>query len=187
MNSKTKLITYSALMCALIIISTLWLKFSIPGTDVLVTTQVFFIILCGQILPWKYCVYTVGIYLFLGLFGLPVFSAVSGPAVIATPSFGYLLAFPFAAATVSLTREKLPKQKSSRYIASSVGIVVNYIIALAYIAALKGLYLDAPVSMGVLLSAYCFAFLPMDVIKGILAAMLGQRLEKPLHLQGIEA
>ncbi|NLO86201.1 MAG: biotin transporter BioY [Clostridiales bacterium] len=186
MNNKTKLITYSALMCALIVISTLWLKFSIPGTDVLVTTQVFFVILCGQILPWKYCVYTIGVYLFLGLLGLPVFSAVAGPAVIATPSFGYLLAFPFSAAAVSITRKKLPSQKSSRYIASLVGIVVNYVIALAYIAALKGLYLGSPVSMGVLLSAYCFAFLPMDVIKGILAALLGQRLEKPLRLYSMD-
>ncbi|MEG0270133.1 MAG: hypothetical protein RR821_07750, partial [Clostridia bacterium] len=60
MNRQVKMLSYSALMCALIIVSTLWFKFGIPGTDVLVTTQVFFVLLCGQLLPTRYCLYTMG-------------------------------------------------------------------------------------------------------------------------------
>lgn len=73
MTKQVRLLTYSALMCALIIVSTLWLKFSIPGTDMMVTTQVFFVLLCGFLLPPKYCLYTLGAYLLLGLIGLPFF------------------------------------------------------------------------------------------------------------------
>ena len=75
MNKQVRLLTLSALMCALIIVSTLWLKFTIPGTDVMVTSQVFFVLLCGLLLPPRYCFYTLGTYLLLGLAGLPVFSA----------------------------------------------------------------------------------------------------------------
>ncbi|MEF9879976.1 MAG: biotin transporter BioY [Clostridia bacterium] len=182
MNRQVKMLSYSALMCALIIVSTLWFKFGIPGTDVLVTTQVFFVLLCGQLLPARYCLYTMGAYLFIGLVGVPVFSAAAGPAVLATPSFGYLLGFPFAAAAVSIACGKLKQIKGGRLIASLIGVVVNYVIALLYIAALKGLYLGTPVPIGTLLFAYCFAFLPLDIVKAVLAALLAMRLEKPLHL-----
>ncbi|MEG2315276.1 MAG: biotin transporter BioY, partial [Clostridia bacterium] len=94
-----------------------------------------------------------------------------------------LLSFPFAAAAVSLSRSKLSNAKWGRYVASLIGVVVTYAIALPYIACLKGLYLNTPVPIGTLLTAYCFAFLPLDIVKAVLAAMLGARLEKPLRLQ----
>lgn len=182
MKQKTKPLTCSALMCAVIIVSTLWFRFNLPGTDVLVTTQVFFVLLCGQMLPVRYCFYTLGLYLFLGVAGLPVFSAVSGPTVLATPSFGYLLSFPFAAAAVAALSKRLADKKWGRYAAAFAGLAVSYAIALAYIAALKGIYLSAPLPLSTLLGAYCFAFLPLDAVKAVLAALVGQRLEKPLKL-----
>ena len=45
MTRQVRLLTLSALMCALIIVSTLWLKFTIPGTDVMFSSQVFFVLL----------------------------------------------------------------------------------------------------------------------------------------------
>lgn len=182
MAKQTKLLSYSALMCAIIIVATLWVKFSIPGTDMMVTTQVFFVLLCGLILPARYCVYTLCTYIFLGLVGLPVFTATVGPAVLATPSFGYLLGFPFAAVAVALLHKRFADKKWGRYVATLTGVVVNYAVALPYIAALKGIYLESPVSLSVLLSAYCFAFLPLDIVKAVLASLLGARLEKPLRL-----
>ena len=102
--TRTKLIAYSALMCALLIVSTLWFKFNIPGTGVLFTTQVLFVLLCGQILPPAACLAAIGAYLALGLLGVPVFSATQGLAVMATPSFGYLLGFPVAAVLPAAVR-----------------------------------------------------------------------------------
>lgn len=55
MTRQVRLLTLSALMCALIIVSTLWLKFTIPGTDVMFSSQVFFVLLCGLLLPPRYC------------------------------------------------------------------------------------------------------------------------------------
>ena len=177
MTRQVRLLTLSALMCALIIVSTLWLKFTIPGTDVMFSSQVFFVLLCGLLLPPRYCFYTLGAYLLLGLAGLPVFTATVG-----TPSFGYLIAFPFEAAVTSAAAGRLVNQKGGRYISVLIGVAVSYVIALPYVALLKGVYLNAPVSLGVLLSAYCFAFLPLDIVKALLAAALAGRLEKPLGL-----
>lgn len=166
MTKQVRLLTLSALMCTLIIVSTLWIKFTIPGTDVMFSTQVFFVLLCGLLLPPRYCFYTLGAYLLLGLIGLPVFTATVGPAVIATPSFGYLIAFPFEAAVTSAAASRLADKKWGRYAAVLIGVVVSYVIALPYVAVLKGVYLNAPVPLGVLLSTYCFAFLPLDIVKG---------------------
>ena len=109
-------------------------------------------------------------------------AAAVGPAVIATPSFGYLIAFPFEAAVTSAAAGRLVNQKGGRYISVLIGVAVSYVIALPYVALLKGVYINAPVSLGVLLSAYCFAFLPLDIVKALLAAALAGRLEKPLGL-----
>lgn len=177
-HGKTLTLCYSALMCALLIVSTLWFKFTLPGTDVLVTTQIFFVLLCGQLLPVRHCFYAIGLYLAIGLMGVPVFSAASGPAVLATPSFGYLLGFPFGAMLTSRVNEKMRGHKSAPWIASLLGLLVIYGVALAYIALLKGAFLAAPLPFSTLLSSYCLVFLPMDFIKAILAAALGKRLRK---------
>ena len=187
MTRQVRLLTLSALMCALIIVSTLWIKFTIPGTDVMFSTQVFFVLLCGLLLPPRYCFYTLGAYLMLGLIGLPVFTATVGPAVIATPSFGYLIAFPFEAAVTSAAAGRLADKKWGRYAAVLTGVIASYAIALPYVAVLKGVYLNAPVPPGVLLSAYCFAFLPLDIVKAILAALLAGRLETPLGLSALRS
>ncbi len=177
---KTRLLAESALMCALMIVSTLWLKFTLPGTDMLVTTQVFFVLLCGLVLPPAHCFYAIGGYVALGLMGLPVFSATQGAAVVVTPSFGYLLAFPFAAALASWLRSRLGSVKGRYFIASFAGMLAIYLIALPYIAAIKGLYLGAPIPFDTLMTAYCLAFLPLDAAKAVLAALLASRLEKAL-------
>ena len=106
---SARLLCYSALMCALIIVSTLWIRFPIPGTDVMFTTQVFFVLLCGQLLPPRYCLYTLLLYVGMGLAGVPVFSSICGPAVLSTPSFGYLLGFIVAAPAEAFFRQKMQK------------------------------------------------------------------------------
>ncbi len=171
MKKHTKMLCYCALLCALIIVSTLLFRFTIPGSDVMVTLQVFFVLLCGQLLPVKYCLYTTGAYLLAGLLGLPVFTAVSGPAVMTTPSFGYLLGFPAAAVVCAMVRSK-----GSRYLASFAGIVVMYAFAAGYVFLLGTLYLPESVSAASVLTSYVLIFLPLDVLKGIGAAWLGRRL-----------
>ena len=176
MRKHTIRLCCCSLLCALIILSTLLFRFVIPGTNVMVTLQVLFVLLCGQILPVRYCLYTTGAYLLAGLIGLPVFSSVSGPAVVATPSFGYLLAFPACSAVCSLVRQR--KQKGSCYLASFAGIAVMYLIACSYILLLSCVYTATQTSTASLLVSSCLIFLPLDLLKGLAAAWLGQRMHK---------
>lgn len=176
MHYKAKLLTHSAMMCALLIISTMWFKFAIPGTDIQFTTQVLFVLLCGQILPPKYCLASMGTYIAIGIAGVPVFSATHGLAVIATPSFGYLISFPIASMTVSFITGRKQKSHSRRYAASLIGVMVIYAIALLYIAFLNAFYFGSPISVSFLFQVYCLAFLPMDILKGVIAAFLGGKL-----------
>lgn len=179
---KAKRLAYAALMCALMIVSTLWLKFTIPMTDMLVTTQVFFVLLCGLLLPPTDNLFAIGAYLLLGLIGLPVFSATSGFGVVFTPSFGYLLGFLLAAWLTSWLSRRWKGKKAARLIASLLGMLSVYLVALPYIALLKGAYMASPVPFETLMTAYFLVFLPMDIVKAVLAALLADRLVKPLRL-----
>ena len=179
---SARLLCYSALMCALIIVSTLWIRFPIPGTDVMFTTQVFFVLLCGQLLPPRYCLYTLLLYVGMGLAGVPVFSSICGPAVLSTPSFGYLLGFVVAAPAEAFFRQKMQKKQSRDFLAALLGIVVIYAVALPYMALLKGAFLSAPVPFSVLMYSYFLVFLPLDLVKAFLAGLLGRRLRIALRM-----
>ena len=75
----------------------------LPGiptpSGVPITLQTFAVILAGLVLGARRGGLATLLYVVLGLAGLPIFSGgVGGVAVLAGPSVGYLLAFPFAAA-----------------------------------------------------------------------------------------
>ena len=183
---SARLLCYSALMCALIIVSTLWIRFPIPGTDVMFTTQVFLAggqaFSLGQLLPPRYCLYTLLLYVGMGLAGVPVFSSICGPAVLSTPSFGYLLGFIVAAPAEAFFRQKMQKKQSRDFLAALLGIVVIYAVALPYVAILKGAFLSAPVPFSVLMYSYFLVFLPLDLVKAFLAGLLGRRLRIALRM-----
>ena len=182
MSKRTQMLCYCSLLCSLIILSTLLFRFTIPGTNVMVTLQTLFVLLCGQLLPVRYCLYTIGAYLLAGLIGLPVFSAINGPAVITTPSFGYLLAFPAAATVCSVVRQRCAAKKGGRYAASLLGMIVMYMIAVSYVCLLSRMYLNTGLSLREILTSYALIFFPLDLLKGLLAAWLGQRMHR-LSLQ----
>lgn len=164
----------AALLCTVLIISTLLLRFTIPGTTVLVTTQLFFVLLYGLLFPAKLALSAIGVYILLGLAGLPVFSGVTGPAVLFTPSFGYLLGFLSAAFCCSWVK----KCKSNDWLAASAGFVSFYLVALPCIALIA-----PPQTIFAFLMAYCVPFLPLDILKTILAVTVAHRLEKRLPRQ----
>ena len=61
------------------------------------TMQFLFVLLAGFLLGARRGAICVGIYLAVGLSGIPVFAAGGGPAYLIRPTFGFLLGFVFAA------------------------------------------------------------------------------------------
>lgn len=85
---------YCALFTALIAIGT-FIKIPIPYIPI--TFQVMFVLLAGMLLGPRLGALSVALYVTIGLVGLPVFTQGGGFGYVLQPTFGYLIAFIFAA------------------------------------------------------------------------------------------
>lgn len=181
-GNRTVLFCVSSLMCATLIVSTLVLRFPLPGTDLLITAQLLFALLSGLVLPLVYSLLSIIGYIFLGLIGLPVFSAASGPAIVFTPNFCFLLGF-LAAVTVEFFLCKMLKDKKNcDFLAALSGTFAMYVVALPCIALQNRVLLQSPIGITELMLGYCAIFLPFDLLKAYLASLIAPRLRKAIHL-----
>ena len=75
-------------------------KIKVPFYPVPMTMQTFMVLIIGVTLGWRLGVATVGLYLFEGILGLPVFSGTPekgiGLIYFTGPTMGYLIGFLFA-------------------------------------------------------------------------------------------
>ena len=69
----------------------------IPFPLVPLTLQTPFVLAAGLVLGPRGGMWAMGLYLLMGLFGLPVFAGAGGPQVVLLPTFGFLLGFVGAA------------------------------------------------------------------------------------------
>ncbi|NDK31052.1 biotin transporter BioY [Nesterenkonia haasae] len=136
-----------------------------------ITLQTLGVAITGLVLgPWRGAA-AAGLYLVLGLLGLPIFAGfVGGFGVLAGPSAGYLLAFPLTALITGLLARSVLRRGTVRWQAP-----------LLFLAALAGSFL-ATHPLGILgmsinlevslREAFFFdiVFWPGDVIKSLVAA-----------------
>lgn len=169
---KVYLLVLTALLTTLCIISSK-IAIPLPFTTILFTPQVLVVLLCGLVLGPSWGQLAMACYLLLGLIGLPVFSKGGGLGYVMEPSFGYALGFLPAVWLTGLLRDKVWPS-----LACAVGVCGMYAVALGYIALLTTLLGNALPSMGTFLSAYFLAFFPMDLVKGVLAALLYRLLQR---------
>jgi biotin transport system substrate-specific component len=88
-----------AVFAALVAASTLIPGIPVGALGVPITLQTLTVILTGLVLGGGRGFAAVGLYTLLGFAGLPIFSGGrSGLGILATPSAGYIIAFPLAAA-----------------------------------------------------------------------------------------
>ncbi len=173
MSEKKKLktidIVYVGLFAALMSVCA-WI--SIPLT-VSVTLQTFAVCLTAGLLGWKRGVFTVLIYILLGMIGLPVFTGFkSGIAAVTGPTGGYIVGFLFTALIVGLTADKIGKKIWQNIVFMIIGITVCYLFGTVwFVIAYKVSFVSA-------LSTCVFPFLLPDAVKIILAAVLVNRLKR---------
>lgn len=112
-----------AAMFAAIGAVTSWISIPMPS-GVPITLQTFGMALIGYTLGYKFGTLSVGVYVALGMIGVPVFSGFKGGfSVIAGPTGGFIIGFIFMAAICGLCR--LNKVKS-------LGNIPKIIISLAF-------------------------------------------------------
>ena len=137
----------------------------IPISPVPITGQTFVVLLSGLILGSTFGAISMLMYLFIGMSGLPFFSAgVAGLAILKSPTIGYIIGF-FLAAYVIGTFATKP----------ILAIVLGSMTI--YIAGVSGLMIILNTSLSNAFAIGVVPFLIGDAIKSILAMGLAFKLK----------
>ena len=165
-----------ALMTALVAVGA-FIRIPLPGEDYF-TLQFILVALTGLMLGSKKGALATGVYLILGLLGLPIFAAGGGIGYVFKPTFGYLLGFVPAAYLGGLLVER--GRGAGRYwLAAGIVFLVVYAFGLGYKYLLCNFYLGQPLPWSVILLS-ALATIPKDIVACALAAMLAARLSPGL-------
>ena len=167
-----------ALMAVLICVcSWIAIPFMVPFT-----MQTFAVFCALLLLGGKRGTASIGLYLFMGLTGLPVFSGYRGGiGHLIGPTGGYVIGFLFSGIIYTLLEPFLSKRKAFRWIVLILAQIICYLIGTLWFIAIYGIQ-DIRYSF---LSAFCLCVLPFiipDGIKMVLAVMLCDRIKKHVDL-----
>lgn len=154
----------------------------IPVPLVPFTLQLFFVTMAGFLLGPRNGAVSAGLYMGLGLIGLPIFTEGGGPAYLLKPTFGYIVGFVLAAYVVGRIAYGKGTPSYKRLLgAAMAGLVVCYACGILYCYAVSNWILG--ISNGFWHAFWVGGVLvaPGDIALGFLAAMIAKRLLP--HLQ----
>jgi biotin transport system substrate-specific component len=165
--SRPLLIAESAAFTSLIALGA-WV--SIPFIPVPFTLQTLFVILAGAVMG-RYGIYPVGLYVLMGALNIPVFhNGAAGIGVLLGPTGGYILGFIPGALLAGLAYEQ--KRNFIRVLGIGAGLMVIFLVGMAWLAYSTGLSIFTSFLVGVL------PFLPGDAVKGGAVYFIARRLER---------
>ncbi|MCX7566685.1 biotin transporter BioY [Sulfitobacter sp. F26169L] len=163
-RNVTQIALFTALIAALGLIPQLTLAFGVP-----ITAQSLGVMLCGTVLGARRGALAVLLFVGLVAIGLPLLSGGRGGlGQFVVPTSGFLIGFPVAAFVTGYAMERLGKFAvvwAAGIAAILGGVVVLYVFGIAGLA----IALDRPVGQAALLVT---AFIPGDIIKAVLAALI---------------
>ncbi len=173
--STLKNMILCALFAALIAVGA-FIKIPVPVVPF--TLQYLFTMLSGLMLGSKWGLAAVGIYIALGLAGLPVFAQGGGIGYVLQPSFGYIIGFALGAFVTGLIAQKKRRPSLARLLAASfAGLFLVYFIGMLYYYLMSKFYLNTPIGLWPLF-LYCFILaVPGDIILSVLGAVLAKRID----------
>lgn len=168
---------FAALCCA-----TAPVSIPLPG-GVPVTLQTAAVFLTALLLGPLYGFVAVLVYVLLGAVGLPVFAGLSGGVgSLVGLSGGFIMSWPFAAALAGFLyykfgrNEKGLKKYATMIIAMLLGSVIIYTVGLTQFIFLTKMSIPAS------LAACMIPFIPGDVLKMVLVAIIVPTLERALKI-----
>ncbi len=145
----------------------------IPLPHVPFTLQTLMVMFAGLILGSRRGALSQVVYLVLGLAGLPIFAQGGGPAYILQPSFGFLLGFIPGAFVIGKILEGEENPNSTRILfALLLGQGVIYLFGLSYLYLNFNFILHKPISFPSVFIAGFLVFLPGDLLKTLIAALV---------------
>lgn len=166
MNSTLRKMVYASLFAALIIVGG-YLSLPVPMSPVPLVLSDLFIILAGLALGSSWGAVSIGMFLLLGLAGLPVFAGgKAGLAVLAGPTGGYLIGYLTGGALAGW----VSGQGKPSVARDSVGIVLGYLMIFS--CGVAWLVLGQNLDLKKALVGGLVPFLPGSGIKAVVAAFL---------------
>lgn len=163
-----------SLFAALIAIGA-FIKVPIPAVPF--TLQFLFTNLAGLLLGKRLAAITIGVYIAIGLLGLPVFTSGGGIGYITQPTFGYIIGFLMGSFVAGYIVQKLKTSVIKTFlIAGFANLIVVYIIGMVYYYFIANYYIGSPIGIGALIW-YCFILaVPGDIVLCFISAVFGKRL-----------
>lgn len=176
-GNATRLLTLSALLCALCAVLS---QIQIPLPPVPVSLSLLAVHLCGALLGKRWGAAAIGAYVILGAVGVPVYAGFcGGVSVLFGPTGGFLFGYILCAYAVGALTKKLGFTRRNLMLAMAAGTLLCYAMGTVWFSLTTGANLAGS------LSACVLPFIPGDLIKILLGAMLCLRLEKPLRSAGL--
>lgn len=157
------------------------IAFPIPFSPVPFTGQTLAVALTATILGARYGSLAMILYVFLGAVGIRVFAGFSGGLhVLVGPTGGYIFGYPIAAYVIGKMIELRP---SSGFIwalfANAVGLFIFYTTGMVQLKFVAQLNWTGAFVAGVA------PFIPMDILKLILASAIGITVRRRLRAMGL--
>ena len=173
---STKGMVLCAMFTALIAIGA-FLKIQLPFSPVPYTLQFLFVNLAGILLGSRRGLTAVGLYIVLGLVGVPIFSTGGGIDYLVRPTFGYILGFALGAWLAGLISEHGTNSIKTYLIAGFANFIAVFALGLVYCYFISNYYLATPIGVRKLLVTGFVYFIPVDVFFVIVSAFLAKRLQ----------
>ena len=178
-NQRTANMTMIGLMTAVLCILGP-LALAIPVSPVPISLTTFAIFLTVILLGMKRGTLVYLVYLFIGFVGVPVFSGFTGgPAKLLGPTGGYLLGFIFMAVIAGVFIDRFQGKIGWSILGMVLGSAVTYVLGTLWLSFVAGLGFRDALFAGVI------PFLPGDIIKILLACLIGFPIKKRLRTAGI--
>lgn len=176
--TKYRISTRSLVLCALFSALTAVGAFiQIPIPAVPFTLQFLFTTLAGMLLGSRLGAVAVGVYILLGLAGLPVFTQGGGIGYLLQPTFGYIIGFFVGTYITGRIAEASSSPSFKRLLlAAFAGLAVVYLLGMVYYYIVANYYVSSPIGVGTLF-LYCFVLaVPGDIALCFISALLSKRL-----------
>ena len=158
----------------------------IPLWPVPFTLQTLFVLLSGVILGSKMAALSQGLYLLLGIIGLPVFASGGGPGYIFQPTFGYFLGFIVGAYLIGRLQERFYYHSVGKIFCSLLaGTLLIYIFGVSYLYLITNFYLGKTFTLSRTIWWGAIIFIPGDLVKILVAAIISREMQRRLSLSTV--
>ncbi len=172
-GNDLRLLMFSAMLAALLAVFS---QISIPLIPVPVNLALLAVFLIGFLLPLPWALATVGTYLILGAVGVPVFSGFRG-GLQALLGFtgGYLFGYLASALVIALLKHKADTVVK-RFLLCLLALLACYLPGTLWLMNVGGMGLGKALPMAI------YPFIPGDLLKCLVAALLSVRLRQALGI-----